>query len=229
MIDSIEYRGRTIKIEQDPFPECPFTSWDCNPPLLALVGRLTTAYGAIDLTAPRLTKEQIKANAKRICELIDVNTLLELTSKYGRRWNWSDGTDLINSCIYDYVADLSDTDKINELPEFYKLAGIVALATSVSGYCQGHYAELLIVASKEFLDTTGATINSASDLECYADLYKWWAYGDVYGWSVEDATGEIIESCWGYFGDDHTQSGLMSAAKATIDAVGGNGGWWTLL
>lgn len=229
MIDSIAYKGHTIKIEQDDFAECPFTSWDGNPSLLALVDGHATTYGDIDLCALRLTREQIRANAKRICELTGVKSLLQLTTEYGHRWDWSDSTGLINNCIYHYVAELSDSDKITELPEFYGLTGIVALGTSVQGHCQGHYAELLIVADRKFLDATGATIASASDLECYADLYRWWAYGDVYGWSVEDATGESIESCYGYFGDDHNQSGLMIDAKATIDALSSNGGWWTLL
>lgn len=29
-----------------------------------------------------------------------------------------------------------------------------------------------------------------------------WLQGDTYGWSVVNATGEVVESCWGYIGDE---------------------------
>jgi len=40
--------------------------------------------------------------------------------------------------------------------------------------------------------------------------YSYWLEGAVYGWSV----GE--ESCWGYYGYDHEESGLLAAARGSV-------------
>jgi len=55
----------------------------------------------------------------------------------------------------------------------------------------------------------------AGYLESEVKVYDWWMSGQVYGYQVE-AEG-IDESCWGFYGSDHENSGLMGEAKAAID------------
>lgn len=58
-------------------------------------------------------------------------------------------------------------------------------------------AEVLLVWSQSELDRYAGTKNAKAPLEtvrAYLD-------GEVYGWTVEDADGNDIESCWGYIGD----------------------------
>lgn len=57
------------------------------------------------------------------------------------------------------------------------------------------------------------------------DLYGAWAWGDCYGYIIErvhldddgdvdDELTEELESCWGYYGSDHGDSGLEESALA---------------
>lgn len=41
--------------------------------------------------------------------------------------------------------------------------------------------------------------------------------GAVYGYVVLDPDGEEADGCWGYYGYDHEESGLMEAAKNAVD------------
>lgn len=41
------------------------------------------------------------------------------------------------------------------------------------------------------------------DAECTLEVYTQWCNGDCYGYQIADAiTGEDLDSCWGFFGDD---------------------------
>ena len=203
--ESIEYKGYTIDIEQDQCAGNPFEEWDCNPPILVNNDRSITEYGDIDLYAPTLTRQQIVDNAKRICELTGAKSLLALSTMQVYRHEYGCGVDLVNDAIAEYINDLSDCDKINELPEFYALTGIVALSGVATGYSQGDYIEILVVATAEWLKLTGATIDKPEDLQFAIDLYGQWAFGDVYAYTLP----EIHDSCGGFYGDDHEKSGLF--------------------
>ena len=48
-------------------------------------------------------------------------------------------------------------------------------------------------------------------------LYADWAFGDVYGFRVEDSEGEVLDSCWGYYGDEHEETGLLETARQSVD------------
>lgn len=49
------------------------------------------------------------------------------------------------------------------------------------------------------------------------ETYTAWANGEVYGWSVENADGDVLESCSGYIGssaDEHMRSEAEAAANS---------------
>ena len=52
-----------------------------------------------------------------------------------------------------------------------------------------------------------------SELETYSQYLN----GEVYGYNTYDKDGEDIDSCWGYYGYDHEESGLLDMAKDNID------------
>ena len=141
MNESIEYRGHTIEIINDNDAENPFLEWDCNPPLLASYDRSTKAYGDIDLTPPELSREQIKNNAKELCNLIPEKSLLEFTTTYCpySRIAYDHAHDLINDAICNYVNQQTTSEKMKIISELFNMIGIVSLCTSVSGYSQGQY------------------------------------------------------------------------------------------
>lgn len=54
-------------------------------------------------------------------------------------------------------------------------------------------------------------------LNAEVEAYDQYLRVDVYGYSVKDSEGEEIDSCWGYYGVDHDQSGLLESAHASIE------------
>jgi hypothetical protein len=50
-----------------------------------------------------------------------------------------------------------------------------------------------------------------------ADEYTSWANGDCYGYIIEDADGEELDSCWGYVGMDSVEQAIAEAAPACED------------
>jgi len=55
-------------------------------------------------------------------------------------------------------------------------------------------------------------------LQGMIDVYDDYLTGNVYGYLVVDTkTGDELDSCWGYYGNDHEKSGLLEAGKAQAD------------
>lgn len=43
--------------------------------------------------------------------------------------------------------------------------------------------------------------------------YNQWASGEVYGYVIEDERGEHVDSCWGFYGDDHVTESAKESAE----------------
>lgn len=135
--------------------------------------------------------------------------------------------------------DWSDSDKFDLAVKLYAMCDIVAVSTTVTGYSQGDWAEVLVIALPGEIERFGCTEPpTVEQLEATADLYGWWTWGDVYGYIVErwvpaaDAEpedfdpdfdeGEWVElddgSCWGFYGPDHDKSGLEESALECVPA-----------
>jgi len=54
-------------------------------------------------------------------------------------------------------------------------------------------------------------------LRAEVKTYDDYLTGAVYGYAVKNPNGEEIDGCWGYFGYDHKESGLLDAANSMID------------
>lgn len=54
-------------------------------------------------------------------------------------------------------------------------------------------------------------------LENEVETYDQYLRGEVYGFSIEDADGDQLDSCWGYYGDDGIEEATKEC-KATIDS-----------
>ena len=68
-----------------------------------------------------------------------------------------------------------------------------------------------IISPKRFKKIVTYLKNEVKSLDDYLT-------GNVYGYNVDDPyTRYSIDSCWGFFGDDHEKSGLMEYAKNAID------------
>jgi len=51
-------------------------------------------------------------------------------------------------------------------------------------------------------------------LEAEVETYSQWLEGDVYGFVLEDAQGNHIDSCWGFYGTDWAENGMTDCIPA---------------
>jgi hypothetical protein len=227
----VEYRGYTITIEYDTDAINPFEEFDGEPPMLVAAQRyshLPTCYG-LQEDPPKLSRRKIRDNARDIALAMGHSTLLRAVREECAYHlaDYDNGVDPVNDMLQDHAQGLSGADQTAVLAQCWRWYGCQALDTCVTGYTQGQYADLLLVATPEWLDRTG--INPADtdvigrQLESAAELYGQWAWGDVYGFTIYanhephcDA-GEVIDSCWGFYGSDHEASGLLDNARSAID------------
>lgn len=258
--DSAPYRVRMV---QDICPENPFESWDCNFPMITDYqnrGHDFREYdnckgAAIDSPLQRFSDWQIIRFQRQILAALSDNgaayyysalTGARLSSvqedlehhKRAYRAEYVSGRAGMAALLRDYFSEalscVSDSDKLETLSALYDLIRIPNLCTSSSGYSQGDYAELLIVATPESLEKFGwdkarrGAADLAQALEAQADLYGAWAWGDVYGYIAERApldpqeredsdAWEEIDSCWGFYGDNPEKSGLAESALSAIE------------
>lgn len=219
-IEKIKYRGYKIKIYHDDCPSNPFEEWDCEPPIVVSFDRRIVEYG-IGLSLPELTREEIKLNIQKVIELLGGKniSLLKLLSVFEQRdcaiyKGWT-ATDYVNANIEFLFDDIySNSDKMEFLVDVYAIKGIVAVTECVTGYSQGDYANVIAVATEEWIKNAGVPIESiARQLENAIKLYRQWAFGDVYGYEIS----KIEDSCGGFYGSDHVKSGLFECAKDAID------------
>lgn len=215
IVDTISYRGYSIDVLIDFDARNPFKEFDCEPPCIVYAGRDGfTEYG-LDLAPPVFTKAQIKAALPALKRALAINgTVLAFCSEYAYQYrrDYQNAVDLFNDAIGQYIEGESNSDRLECLAALYNAAGMPAVCTSVSGYSQGDYLELLLVGTPAYCEKIG-TIPTLENLEASAELYGHWAFGNCFGYSVE----AIEESCFGFYGGDHANSGLLEYAHNAID------------
>lgn len=213
--------GLTVTIEQDTFAENPWKAWDgCLP-----VAVKTFEYRGSDITddsdllklsgivQKELTKREFKAWLDKLSECeIQSNFHTESLTPYKIVETIAYGAympmkDVFRHMSYSEIIDealgLFDCEDFDLIAELYEFAGIPARSLSAHGYSQGDYVELLFVATPDFFKVTGCKPESF-DMETEArqarDLYESWAFGDVYGYVIEDSDGQTLDSCCGFYG-----------------------------
>lgn len=126
----------------------------------------------------------------------------------------------------------SAIDYFDSLEVLCKIVGLPVFNHSSNGYCQGDSMLVMAVATEKWREAIGIKHGGGYDctpsLHCSVETYCSWAWGDVYGYTVykiiKDDDGdedyeETDESCWGYFGSDHDDSGLWQSAMEMIDIM----------
>lgn len=101
----------------------------------------------------------------------------------------------------------------------YDHSGITINTTGFS--CQWDSGQIgFIYTTQKRLDELGVTINNEEDwckfkerlttyLNDEVETQDTWIRGEVYGMRVLDADGEEENSCWGFYGDDIRENGVM--------------------
>lgn len=228
-----EYQGLVIRAERDECASNPFTDWDCDPPTLVVSGRHRdlTDYSGGNLESPfdlisdgklRLSRYwKAAAQALDLCPSAFRVECVEEARDYScslvtvMREKLQEALEGMRPSYY-----TSAGDYLSALESLWQLAGCVALNWSSQGYSQGDYAEGLSVATPAWAKKVGAPVESyARQLEGARKLWGAWAWGDVYAFVIQNSEGDTLDSCAGFYGDCHKESGLAEAAKAAADCI----------
>lgn len=234
--------GVFAAIYTDESPGNPWEDWDCNPPLLAYSDQSLTPYGEevragdlLDLIPKR--KFALRTARQEILEACGIDP----EDFAMERKNW-DGKpqDTARNAIAELIGRgwAGNLDKGGSYNDYFSaletLAGFAKVPTyrgTARGCCQGDWSELLLFAMPADKDTRFNGADPVGSLKASFDLWESWAWGDVYGYVLEDADGEELEypdgdgatSCWGFYGSNHTKSGLIedatSAAAYYVEAL----------
>lgn len=226
------HNGYMIKAEHDDSPSNPFEDHDGNWPIAVYAGRhgkwmypkgnglLSDPIGAFN--DGQLVHDQIAiatALGTTIAQLC-IDHLSWDPRKYIR------DADMLREAFEAEWQSFEGSKQLEVAAELWNLAGVPALCGQTTGYCQGDWAQVLVVATPEKVKEFGCTDIKPEDLRSTIDLYGHWAWGDVYGYTiwapVYDEDGEVEDweqldgSCWGYYGADHDESGLEEAALSEV-------------
>ncbi|MFT6125860.1 MAG: hypothetical protein ACJAVA_000302 [Flavobacteriaceae bacterium] len=204
-----EYKGYTIKAWHHTDAENPFESWDCNLPTMATYDRNINDYSKGDINEYLkyiLTDNQIIRHQKAIAEIFEIDLDYFKEQEFSKDDKISD--------IRDEIGNSKDFDALALICELSKTP---YLNSNSRGYSQGDYSDVFICYTQNFEKITGCTKKQIDEkfLQSTLDLFSAWAWGDVYGFEIE----ETEDNCGGFYGDDHEKSGLLEHARAEIDAA----------
>ena len=212
-METIIYKGFAIKIKHDSNGEDPFTSWDGNLPLMYRSGNWNGDYsngGIGEYLSEVLTDNQVIHHQKKLAEIFDIDLEYFKDHEYNKEDKISD----IRSAI-------SGNDNIARFVYLCEIANIDHLCQGVTGYSQGDYATVFVVPTNTWRKEVGYEDKVTKEMMQDAiNLWSYWAWGDIYGYVAEDLNDDCTEfdSCWGFYGHDHNESGLLESAKSEIDA-----------
>jgi hypothetical protein len=222
LVDTIEYRDHQIEIHRDFSPSNPFEDWDCEVPILVAYldhARLELHSYGVDDELPHLERPVVLAHWRDILAELNLRNDWQGLLSFAReelKYPYDPLDRALAQALDDDYRDRNASDKLELLERVYGWMGVTAVLGSTTGYCQGAYAKVLAVATPEWVKKTGAPPEShKAQCEYAIKLYGYWAWGDVYGYVI-DGDGD---SCWGFYGDDHEESGLLEQAQNEIDCL----------
>lgn len=226
--------GYTAEIAQDDCTENPWENWDCQPPIM--VFNLDRHHGRIEDYKTGLTMRDIfdlvPLSAFENGAALDALGLP--ASEIEMPWDVSaDGLnpegwrDAIRDCLPDSPTSWGEAiEYLDKCETLCGLAGIECLNEQSNGYSQGDCARVFLAAMPDWIKETGNSVECIPG-SLVSDLRVWsaWAWGDVYGIaSITRPDGSEVEdvSTWGFYGDDHKQSGLLESAEDSVAWDTGN-------
>ena len=213
---------RRIKIWHDSNASCPFEDWDCEPDLMYEGGR----HNHKDFSDGNI--------ARAICDKATTSTIIRHQNRLA---------DILEINL-EYFADHSKDEKVDGFLVEMRIANLEQLAQlcelfkipysqhTSNGYSQGDWADVLIVLTDDFFEKSGCNRKHSEEiLKGTAKLFDQWAWGDVYGFTIEECTEyvkiprdkfnngdfddpeteeiwESVDSCGGFFGDDWMTNGM---------------------
>lgn len=219
LVSTEEYKGYSIDIHYDESPGNPFTDWDGEPPIAVYDGGQITKYG-LDIL-PIFTEEDVRQNYKTMLSTLGYHGTWQGLITFARSeipiqyplW------EVLCDAYMEHITQSLNSERLELVEEAYKIKGYTTHRTTVTGCVQREWVEVLAVATPEWAELVGAPKDTNKrQLEYAAELYGQWAFGEVYGFVIKQGE-EILESCWGFFGDNFEESGLLPCARSIIDSL----------
>ena len=241
--DTIEIDGYKVVIAQDEVPENPFENRDCEPPLVTYYGG-RHGYAKSYQGAPETMREILHMlpadtwdSGKRVeffkKFMADKFVLKDVAWEIRRQGNTFEAMSDLLSAEYGEKPDgwRSALEWFKLAESLLNYAGIPCQYEQSDGYSQGDSTLCLVVLTPEWFEKSGASPEHSDEIcKSAINLCSAWAWGDVYGGSEIIAPGPLDEdgyetdgeevedsSCWGFYGSDHEQSGLLEHARSMIE------------
>jgi hypothetical protein len=228
----------TLTIHHDNSGFNPWTDWDCQTPL-AVYQHQTHAWGRVETwdsgdgildplgdVSPRWASRHWRA----ICGVLDLDPQAHDLEARAQARDYGEPLGAVRlERFRDALGDMAgDTwgvvcDYFDALAALWELRGCPALAFQRNGYSQGDSVLGLLVATPAHAKRRGFDLKAPgrdirASLESDADLFGAWAFGDVYGFVLKDtATGETVDSCWGFYGSPWGCNPEKGNAWAVLD------------
>lgn len=212
---------KRIKIWHNFNAENPWKEWDCMIPLMTeetrnYTGKDYSNGGIMKAIKEKATKGRVLRHQQKIAQILD----LDLDDFKEREFT----SDEKYNELYYYIVR-ADFNQIHELLNLFKIPNI--LYTS-RGYSQGDVQDILIVQTEKWKKETSRKFSKEveqEEFESAKKLYDAWAWGDTFGFTIEekkkfiktyeDGTKEDgeewvqIDSCGGFFGSDWKTNGML--------------------
>jgi len=174
----------------------------------------------------------------RLCELLD-KPYQEFLDDGHRYYSGRNTVDVFINWFTDQRREMpygwrDAIEYFDALEELCKIVGLPVYNTKSNGHNQGDCVLIMAVATEKWQEFCGfdrKTHDVIADLKGNVESFCSWAWGDVYGWTIHRPVEKVdeddddeweddsVESCWGYYGDDHDESGLWQAAMQMVDCI----------
>lgn len=196
-----------VQILRDEYPTNPFEDWDGHAPMVALLGRdgLARYDGGSDIRDPLhdASESWVSRHWRALCDIMGLDKEAFDSECREAQKDWHGKMpDIRKDILRESLSDMRESDRLDSCAAIWNLMGSPSLCSDVQGYCQSHWSRLLIVWTPEFIQTMGVDPrkqDAHKDMQGQANLYECWAYGDVYGYCIEDQETGESESCWGFY------------------------------
>lgn len=211
------HAGLTIHAQLDPSASNPIENDEGSWPMHVSTGRndIKTYGESLDHPLAAFSDELLVHDQITIGKILDI-TIEDLMQGHdfnNKPSKYCHDAAVLRAGFEDRFDVMVDSARDSEVADLWRLTGATVLKTTITGYSQGDWADVMIVATKAKAAEFGCTEPiTEAQLQGQVDTYKAWAYGDCFGYVITTPDGEELDSCWGYYGSDHDESGLEEAA-----------------
>lgn len=217
-------KRKRLRIWHDSNALNPFEDWDCEPAVMIDYGR----NGNFDYSKGEIKSfiDKHLSYGKVMQKKEEFANIVLLEIKY-----YEDASD---DEMYEILIDNIDYSDLRVLEEVLDFLGLPNMLYTSTGYSQSDWAEVLIVLTDEFFERTGADKEHKNEIfDSTRNLFDAWAWGDVFGYTVEEVTETVaitrenfdagnfteiyeeyedwtvVDSCGGFYGRDFETNGML--------------------